>query len=373
MLDVKLKDDIQSIHNIFEDLKKHIDLVKWEEDIKIFQDKMSTPDFWNDQKKAAKINRELKIVKKRLELFQKIESDISYIDEFLDIVDEQSVGELTKMVSELKRQLEDFEIELLFTEEFDNSNAILTIHPGSGGTESCDWADILLRMYLRFFQRKGFKNGIIDYEAGDVAGIKSVTIEIEGDYAYGYLKSEIGVHRLVRISPFDSNQRRHTSFAAVYLLPDIEENVDFELNENDLKIEAFRSGGPGGQNVNKVSTAIRITHIPTGIFAKSQTERSQIQNKMNAMKILKAKVYQFYKEQEEAKFQGKLEKKSSIEFGNQIRSYVLYPYKMVKDLRTRYETSDVDDVLDGNIDRFIKEFLIMKAKERSKDGSDEHS
>lgn len=368
MHDIKLKEDIQQIHSLYDDLKKHVDVDEWKRYIKDLQEKLSEPTVWNDQRKAAKINKDLKIFQNKVETFHKIEEQIENIDEFLKILDDDSFEELSQIVLDLKNKIENFEIELLFKDEFDNLNAILTIHPGSGGTESCDWADMLLRMYLRFFQRKNFKHTIIDFEQGEIAGIKSVTIEVEGEFAYGFLKSEIGVHRLVRISPFDANQRRHTSFAAVYLLPDIEENVDFELNENDLKIEAFRAGGPGGQNVNKVSTAIRITHLPTGLFAKSQTERSQIQNKMNAMKILKAKVYQYYKEQEEEKIKGKLEKKSSIEFGNQIRSYVLYPYKLIKDLRTRYETSDVDNVLDGDLERFIKEFLIMKAKEGRSNG-----
>lgn len=364
MLEIKLKDKLDLVEKNYNDLIKHVDNIAWDRQISEYEERMSKPDFWNNQKEATSVNKKLKVVKDRRDLYKSITDDVSNIKEFAEIADENSQREIEKMIEILDANIDKQQIELLFTDELDGNSAIITIHPGSGGTESCDWAEMLSRMYLRYFQKMGFKYSVLDSEPADVAGIKSVSISIEGSYAYGYMKSEIGIHRLVRISPFDSNQRRHTSFAAVYVLPDIEENIDFELEEKDLRVDAFRAGGPGGQNVNKVSTAIRVTHIPTGLFAKSQNERSQLQNKINAMKILKAKVYEHYKQIEDDKMSQKLEKKASNEWGNQIRSYVFYPYKMVKDLRTKYETSDFDGVMDGNIERFLKEYLIMKAKER---------
>jgi len=364
MLETKIKEKYDILRQDYTDLVKHIMLDSWKKEISSFEERMSKPDFWNNQREAKSINKKLKVVRDRVSLFESIRDDYSSMSELAEIADEQSQSEMEKMIESLSVNISKLQIELLFTDELDSSNAIMTIHPGSGGTESCDWAEMLLRMYLKYFQKMNYKYTIIDNEPADIAGIKSVSIDIQGEYAYGYLKSEIGVHRLVRVSPFDSNARRHTSFAAVYILPDIEENIDFELDENELRVDAFRAGGPGGQNVNKVSTAIRITHIPTGLFAKSQNERSQIQNKTNAMKVLKAKVYEHYRQIEEEKLNSKLEKKSAIEFGNQIRSYVMYPYKMVKDLRTKHETSDVESVMNGNLDQFIKEYLIQRAKER---------
>jgi len=364
MLETRTKEKFDILKQDYADLIKHVMLDSWKKDVSSFEERMSKPDFWSNQKEAKAVNKRLKVVKDRINLFESIKDDFSFINDSVEIADDSSQKEIENMIESLSVNIGKLQTELLFTDELDSSSAIMTIHPGSGGTESCDWTEMLLRMYLKYFQKMNYKYTIIDNEPADVAGIKSVSIDIEGAYAYGYLKAEIGVHRLVRVSPFDSNGRRHTSFAAVYVLPDIDENVDFELDENELRVDAFRAGGPGGQNVNKVSSAIRITHIPTGLFAKSQTERSQLQNKENAMKVLKAKVYEHYKQIEEEKLNSKLEKKSSIEFGNQIRSYVMYPYKMVKDLRTRYETSDVDSVMDGNIEQFIKEFLILRAKER---------
>lgn len=254
---------------------------------------------------------------------------------------------------------------MLFIEEDDARNAILTIHPGAGGTESQDWAQMLLRMYLRYAERKGFKTKIIDFLPGEEAGLKSVTVRVEGDYAYGTLSQDSGVHRLVRISPFDANKRRHTSFAAVFVYPEVEEDIEIEIDPEDLRIDTFRSSGRGGQHVNVTDSAVRITHLPTGIVVQCQNERSQHKNKASAMKVLKAKLYKLEKKAKREKLDKLEDAKSDIAWGNQIRSYVLHPYRMIKDLRTNVETGDVERVLDGDIDEFIKSNLLLRKSENS--------
>ncbi len=300
------------------------------------------------------------------ELSQKAE-DISLLKDMAEEEkDAQAEKEVAASLKELRKELGDFEFHTILSAEDDSKNALLSIHSGAGGTEAQDWAQMLLRMYARWVEREGFSCETIDFLAGEEAGIKSATLEITGQYAYGYLKGESGVHRLVRISPFDANKRRHTSFASVFVYPEIEDNITVEINDDDLRVETFRASGAGGQHVNKVSSAVRITHMPTGIVVQCQSERSQFRNKDNAMKVLRARLYQHYKEEEQKKQEELESQKKKIEWGSQIRSYVFHPYSMVKDHRTNVETSDVQAVMNGDIDRFIQAYLSSRENTRKR-------
>ena len=274
--------------------------------------------------------------------------------------DQAFQNELESNLSSLRHQVVEFELETLLSSEDDSRNAILTIHSGAGGTEACDWAAMLLRMYLRWIESKGYAYQMMDLQPGEEAGVKSAVVEVKGEYAYGYLKAESGVHRLVRISPFDANKRRHTSFASLFVYPEIEDNLEVDIRDEDLRIDTYRASGAGGQHVNKVSSAVRITHVPTGTVVQCQNERSQHKNREMAMKILRAKLYQMKKEEEEKKLEKIESQKKKIEWGSQIRSYVFHPYSLVKDHRTGVETSNTQAVIDGDLDQFINAFLTFK-------------
>lgn len=317
---------------------------------------------WKDIERIKDIQKEKNRLQEIIEPLEYFNDRVNYIEEALHIAESEEEGflflkDLENEIDDIKKQIKKFEIQLLLNKEHDKNNAIVSIHPGAGGTESQDWAEILMRMYLKWAEKKGFKVKIIDLQAGEEAGIKDVTFTVEGPYAYGYLKAEAGVHRLVRISPFDANKRRHTSFAAVSVFPEIEDNIQVEIKEDDLRIDTFRASGAGGQHVNKVSSAVRIVHIPTGITVTCQTERSQHRNKEIAMKILRSKIYALLEKEKEEKIKSLSGDKKEIAWGSQIRSYILHPYKLVKDHRTDLEVFDVERVLDGDIDIFIELYL----------------
>lgn len=321
---------------------------------------MAQKDFWQDNQSAAKVVNELKILKAKLEPFCALHSRLKDFRELLEITspdDSSSISELTKDLGLILKSLDALEFKFFLSEEFDANSAILSINAGAGGTESCDWANMLLRMYCRFAESKGYKVKTVDILEGEEAGIKNVTLLIEGPYAYGYLKSESGVHRLVRISPFDANKRRHTSFASVDALPQIKDDIDIKVEEKDLRIDVYRSSGAGGQSVNTTDSAVRITHLPSGVVVQCQNERSQYQNKQTALGILKARLYELERKKQEEKLQAAYAKKQKIEWGSQVRSYVMHPYSMVKDHRTDYETGNVQAVLDGRLDDFVEAYL----------------
>ena len=320
----------------------------------------SEPDFWNDNRKAASVLKERRALEARLADLARLERLMGDLDTVLELEGEGLDADFAKILDEFRPFVEDLEIKALLGGELDVNNAIVTIHPGAGGTESQDWAEMLYRMYARWAERRGYAVEIMDWQDGDTAGIKSVTFLVKGDYAYGYLKTESGVHRLVRISPYDAAARRHTSFTSVYVSPEINEDIEIEIADKDVRIDIFRSGGKGGQNVNKVSTAVRLTHFPTGIVVSCQNERSQLQNRETAWKILKSRLYQLELENRAKERKVVEDSKKDIAWGSQIRSYVLQPYRLVKDHRTDTEVGNADSVLDGNLDPFIKAALVER-------------
>lgn len=322
---------------------------------------MSQPDFWNDNEKAQKIidaSNQSKATYQNIQVMSEdLEELITAVELYEATDDQELLDEAYLMIEKLAKEISNYELNLLLSGPYDKNDAILEIHPGAGGTESQDWGSMLLRMYQRWAENEGYNVEILDYQAGDEAGIKSVTLSIKGLNAYGYLKSEKGVHRLVRISPFDSNSRRHTSFASIEVTPEIDDSIEVEINQDDLRIDTYRASGAGGQHINKTSSAIRITHIPTGIVTQSQSQRSQFQNRDTAMKLLKAKLYQKQLEEQEASMKEIKGEQKEIAWGSQIRSYVFHPYSMVKDHRSNYEVGNAQSVIDGELNGFINAYL----------------
>ena len=328
---------------------------------------MGAADFWSDRRSAQHTIQQKNNMERQLQSWSEMDRRMEDLDVMLELVeaerDAAMEGELSTEIGKAEQALAKVRVNLLLNGEKDASNAIIAIHPGAGGTESQDWAEMLMRMYIRWAENKHYSVETLDYLPGEQAGIKSVTLGVSGDNAYGYLKSEAGVHRLVRISPFDANKRRHTSFASVFVYPEIEDDVEVSMDEKDLKIDTFRSGGAGGQNVNKVETAIRITHLPSGIVVQCQNERSQLKNKSGAMKVLRARLYELQQKKKEEEFTAFVGEKKEIGFGSQIRSYVFQPYQMVKDHRTNTEVGNITAIMDGELDPFIEAYLLHSLKQ----------
>jgi peptide chain release factor 2 len=339
---------------IFEPEKKSAEIAR-------INSQMENQEIWSEHQKIQALMKKKTQIENSLKVLHDIEKMYEDVQVLLELWEEGNdvSSDIEAHINTLHQEIDTVELQVLLSEETDPNNAILIIHAGTGGTDAQDWAEILSRMYMRWSEKKGFNVKVLDKLVGEEAGIKSITLLITGRYAYGLLKCEIGIHRLVRISPFDANKRRHTSFASVFAYPEIDESIEVKIEEKDIKIDTFRAGGPGGQHVNVTDSAVRITHLPTGIVVQCQNERSQHRNKDVAMKILKSRLYEFYKQQQREKAKTLEDTKKDISWGNQIRSYVLHPYKMAKDHRTKYEKHDIEKVLDGDIDEFIKTFLVF--------------
>lgn len=342
----------------------HFDIAKLEEQLKYLESQTLEENFWNDSKKSSKVLTQIKHVKSKVTEYKRLKIDIENLNELTTLVelepDEEIEKEILKNTNKIQKEIEKFEINTFLSGKYDSNNAIVTIHPGAGGTESQDWAEMLYRMYTRWANKNEYEVKELDYLEGEEAGLKSVTFEVIGENAYGYMKCEKGVHRLVRISPFDSGGRRHTSFASIEVLPEITDDIEIEINQDDLRIDTYRASGAGGQHINKTSSAVRITHIPTNTVVACQSERSQIQNRETAMKMLKSKLLDLKEKEQKEKIEDLKGEQMDIAWGSQIRSYVFCPYTMVKDHRTNYEVGNVQAVMDGEIDEFMESYLKMK-------------
>ena len=332
------------------------------EELNRIEAQASAPDFWNDQEAAQKLLQNRSWVEKKIERQEYFESQLADAEVLFEFAeeDESSIRELQPLLARLEHDLSQAETEMLLAGDNDRRNAICTIHPGAGGTESQDWAEMLLRMYLKWAEQRGFKAEVLEYQPGEEAGLKSVTFRVEGEYAYGLLAAEAGVHRLVRISPFDQAARRHTSFASLFVYPEIDEDIEVEIQDKDLRVDTYRATGAGGQHINTTDSAVRITHLPTGIVVSCQNQRSQHQNRAVAMQVLRSRLYELELEKRRAETAELEANKADISFGSQIRSYVLAPYQLVKDTRTKLERGNVEAVLGGDIDDFIKAFLLAR-------------
>ncbi len=353
---------IKELDNKLENIKSILKPDEIQKRLDEISEMENSPEFWNDPKKSGKIQKEKNILVRKMEKYKKAANALQDNKDMYELAsleeDEETLNDVFEDVQNLEKIIRDLEIEVMLSGENDDKNAIVTIHPGAGGTESHDWASILYRMYLRYAERKGWKVDVLDYQAGDEAGIKDATLLIKGENAYGYLKAENGIHRLVRVSPFDSGGRRHTSFASVQVSPELDDDIEIEIEDKEIRIDVYRASGAGGQHVNKTESAVRITHIPTGIVVSCQQDRSQHKNKDMAFKMLKSKLYELEMEKRKAEEEGKA--KDEMGWGHQIRSYVLFPYQQVKDNRSNKAYSKVDDILDGDLDEVIEDVLISQ-------------
>lgn len=367
MIDLyEARQSVNGMSKEMDDLGKSMNLPAMEARLKELEAKTTAPDFWNDQKTAQKVLKEETVLRSKQKRYNEVKGHLEDVQVMLELAEEgEGEDELESMLADFQKEFDDYKVETLLSGEYDSNNAIISLHPGAGGTESHDWASMLLRMYIRWAENKGYKVKQLDYQPGDIAGIKSATLLIEGLNAYGYLKTERGVHRLVRISPFDSSGRRHTSFASLDVTPQVDDSIDIEINPDDIRVDTYRSSGAGGQHVNKTSSAIRITHIPTGVVVQCQNERSQHQNKEVAMNMLKSKLLEIMEQEKKEKLEDIVGDYSQIAWGSQIRSYVFHPYTMVKDHRTNVEVGNIQSVMDGDLDQFMNAELRREAKENA--------